>query len=58
MVSPHRGSVQRWAQKDAGVVLLPSDPAHSSSLSPTLSYSCICPHQWVLVSMMGSFSSC
>ncbi|XP_063256812.1 serine/threonine-protein kinase 36 isoform X2 [Prinia subflava] len=33
---PHCGSVQRWAQKDASVMLLPSSPAPSSRLSPTL----------------------
>lgn len=58
MLSPHCGGVQRQAHKGAGVVLVPSDPAPRSSLSPTLSYSCSSPRQWVLVSTMGSFSSC
>lgn len=33
---PHCGHVQRWAQKGASVMLLPSSPAPSSRLSPTL----------------------
>ena len=58
MVNLLYGGVKRQAQKGAGVVLLPSDPAPSFRLCPTLSYSCSSPCQWVLVSTMGSFSSC